>query len=144
MIYQSTEKIREALESYGKLCVQVEENDDFSMVCVLFPGLNKRTQYVGFISTDQDNDVHVIVPKILSVSKRKIPYALAMLNAFNRKFRPVKFYCDEDGDVNVVYDYLTSETDPSASAVKLHFQMARAAIMGANMLNEALEKLPEE
>lgn len=144
MIYQATLKIKEALDSYGNLCVKLEEEDEFSMVCVLFPGYDKSIQYVGFISTDHDNDVHVIVPKILSVSKKELPYALEMLNRFNRIFRPAKFYCDADGDVNVVYDYLISETDPAASAVKLHFQMAKAAVMGARMLREALDKLPAE
>ena len=144
MAFQATMRLKEAFDEHEKLLTIVDEYDDFSVLRVVFPGWQKKPFFMDFVSTDNDNDVHVRVPDIMSVEQEDIPFILPLLNRFNNIFRPAKFVCDNDGTVSVQYDYLRDEEDPAASAVELHFQLAKAAHMGAKLLSRALKYKPWE
>ena len=44
---------------------------------------------------------------------------LEALNALNVKYRYVKFCCDNDGDVNIEYDYPVRSENPENSAEEI-------------------------
>lgn len=139
MMYQATEKIKEAFDVDGRFTTFVEEHESYSMVRVIFPGGATRLLHMDFVSTDNGNDVLVYIPGIITVEPEQLRIVLPLLNKFNSVFRPARFYCDKDGDVNVQYDYLVKDEDPAATAVEQHLLLARAARKGAELLAKELK-----
>ena len=65
-----------------------------------------------FISRDNDNDVAARIFGLVSNTPReKHPRVLETCNILNRKIRYMKFYLDNDGDINVEYDFPVKSSD---------------------------------
>lgn len=124
-MYQMTTKIYEALKQNGNLKVFTEEASESSAVWLQFGIKNGGSYRIRFISTDNDNDVAVRVYSLVSVEESKRANVLTAINKLNRKYRFVKFNMDDDGDVNVEYDYLVNDPDPSASAMELIIRLVK-------------------
>ena len=59
-----------------------------------------------FISQDNDNDVAARIYGLVSnIPQEKHLRVMEACNILNRKIRFIKFYLDEDGDINVEYDF---------------------------------------
>lgn len=59
-----------------------------------------------FVSQDNDNDVAARIYGLVSnIPQEKRLRVMEACNILNRKIRFIKFYLDEDGDINVEYDF---------------------------------------
>lgn len=133
-MYRATRNIYDALRRDGNLKVFTEETAKYSDVWLQFGLKNGGSYRIRFISRDNDNDVAVRVFGFVSVEPRKISKILPVINTLNNKYRFVKFVCDDDGDVNVEYDFPISATRPEESATELVLRIA-------NILDEAYPEL---
>lgn len=118
-MFAATKRIYNALKAKEGLKVFTEENEKSSEVWLQFPVRNGGNYRIKFISTDNDNDVAVRVFGLLRVDDTQKAKILEALNALNVKYRYVKFCCDNDGDVNIEYDYPVRSENPENSAEEI-------------------------
>lgn len=118
-MFAATKRIYNALKAKEGLKVFTEENEKSSEVWLQFPVKNGGNYRIKFISTDDDNDVAVRVFGLLRVDDTQKAKILEALNALNVKYRYVKFCCDNDGDVNIEYDYPVRSENPENSAEEI-------------------------
>ena len=118
-MFAATKRIYNALKAKEGLKVFTEENEKSSEVWLQFPVKNGGNYRIKFISTDDDNDVAVRVFGLLRVDDTQKAKILETLNALNVKYRYVKFCCDNDGDVNIEYDYPVRSENPENSAEEI-------------------------
>ena len=118
-MFAATKRIYNALKAKEGLKVFTEENEKSSEVWLQFPVKNGGNYRIKFISTDNDNDVAVRVFGLLRVDDTQKAKILETLNALNVKYRYVKFCCDNDGDVNIEYDYPVRSENPENSAEEI-------------------------
>ncbi|MBQ9967727.1 MAG: YbjN domain-containing protein [Oscillospiraceae bacterium] len=124
-MFQATQKIYDELKTDPDLKVFTEELDSASMVWLQF-GLNNGGNYrIRFISRDDDNDVAVRIIGLVTVDDAQQSKVLPVLNKLNQKFRYAKFAMDDDGDINIEYDYLVRCPDPSASAREIMIRLVK-------------------
>ena len=118
-MYRATRNIYDALKKEGNLKVFTEDSEKRSEVWLQFGIKNGSSYRIRFISTDDDNDVAVRVFGFISVEPECIHKILPVLNALNQKYRYVKFVCDDDGDINIEYDFPVSASRPEESAKEI-------------------------
>ncbi len=118
-MFAATKRIYSALKAKEGLKVFTAENEKSSEVWLQFPVKNGGNYRIKFISTDDDNDVAVRVFGLLRVDDTQKAKILEALNALNVKYRYVKFCCDNDGDVNIEYDYPVRSENPENSAEEI-------------------------
>lgn len=118
-MFAATKRIYNALKAKEGLKVFTEENEKSSEVWLQFPVKNGGNYRIKFISTDNDNDVAVRVFGLLRMDDTQKAKILEALNALNVKYRYVKFCCDNDGDVNIEYDYPVRSENPENSAEEI-------------------------
>ena len=124
-MFAATKRIYNALKAKEGLKVFTGENEKSSEVWLQFPVKNGGNYRIKFISTDNDNDVAVRVFGLLRVDDTQKAKILEALNALNVKYRYVKFCCDNDGDVNIEYDYLLRSENPENSADEIMFRFVK-------------------
>ena len=118
-MYQATQAIYSALSRVDGYKPFTEDNDTFSEVWLKFALENGGSYRIRFISTNNSNGVKLRVFKLVSLQGDKRVRILPALNFLNNKYRFVKFVCDKDGDVNVIYDYPENTVNPAASAKEM-------------------------
>ena len=125
-MFKATKAIFGALKrSDMNLKVFTEENEKSSRVWLQFGAKNGSSYRIQFISTDDDNDVAVRVFGLISVEDGKGSRVLPVLNQLNSKFRYVKFVMDDDGDINVEYDFPVRATRVEDSAEEIVIRFVR-------------------
>ena len=125
MVYKCTKAIYETLKNDEGLKVFIDETDNTSAAWLQFGIKNGGSYRIRFISKDDDNDVAVRIFELVSVDKSQFAKVLPVINNLNAKYRYVKFVLDNDGDVNVEYDYLMRCPDPAASAMELIIRIVK-------------------
>ena len=106
-MFKATQAIYSALKaSKLELKVFTDENEAQSFVWLQFTAKNGSPYRIQFISRDDDNDVAVRIFSLIHVESSQIEKVLPAINAVNSKFRYTKFVIDNDGDINVEYDFL--------------------------------------
>ena len=118
-MFQATQEIYRELQQVDGFKVFTDEHEKTSDVWLQFSVKNGSSYRIRFISKDDDNDVSVRVFGLVRVETEEKPRILAALNELNVKYRFVKFCCDNDGDVNVEYDYPVNSISPAASAKEM-------------------------
>lgn len=118
-MFQATQEIYRELQQVDGFKVFTDEHEKTSDVWLQFSVKNGSSYRIRFISKDDDNDVSVRVFGLVRVEPEEKPRILAALNELNVKYRFVKFCCDNDGDVNVEYDYPVKAVNPAASAKEM-------------------------
>ena len=116
MMYRATRRIYEELRKDSGLKVFTEEIGNSSVAWLQFGVKNGGSYRIRFISKDDDNDVAVRIFGLIKVSDSQKSRLLPVINSLNSKYRYAKFVLDDDGDLNVEYDYLVRCPDPAASA----------------------------
>lgn len=124
-MHKMTRAIYDQLKATSDYKVFTEESDKTSHVWLQFGIKNGGSYRIRFISHDDDNDVSVRVFSIVTVDEERRPKVLPVINQLNSKFRFVKFVLDNDGDINLEYDYLMDCPDPAASAKELIIRMVQ-------------------
>lgn len=118
-MFKMTKAIYETLKNDEGLKVFTDEAEGTSCAWLQFGIKNGGSYRIRFINTDDDNDTAVRVYSLLSVEGDQKDKVFPVLNKLNRKYRFVKFVMDDDGDINVEYDYPVSAVDPSKSAKEI-------------------------
>ena len=118
MVYQATKKIARAFDEAG-LKHDIIEASGSSAVKAGFRGENVEGVMVHFISSDDDNDVKVVVLNFLKVPAAKRGKVLEVCNNLNYTYRYAKFLLDNDSDVRVEYDLPLRNTDPGNICVEI-------------------------
>ncbi len=109
--FKATGLIVETFEK-NDIKFEVEETSSMEIVCAKFyidggPSVSER-----FISHDDGNDVDVRVTRLIcKVPEAKRSRVLKACNTLNYKIRHLKFVLDDDGDVNVEYDFPENTPD---------------------------------
>ena len=118
MLYKMTKAIQAELSRQEGLKVFTEEHEGSSCVWLSF-GIDGGGHYrINYISTNDGNSVAMRIFGLVTIKDEQRGKMLAAINAINRKYRYLKFVLDDDGDINVHYDYL-DDADPAASVVEL-------------------------
>lgn len=118
-MYKMTHLIYDTLKKIENLKVFTHETEDSSNVWLKFSVENGQSYTIRFISNDDENDVAVRIFSLLYAEESQQAAVLPVLNRLNNRYRFVKFVLDEDGDINVEYDYAVNCPDPAASAKEL-------------------------
>lgn len=113
-MFQASDAICSELKKLG-LKVFTEDHGEQSECWLGFDLTNGASYRIRFISKDNDNDVAVRVFGLVRVDDEKRIKLLPVINSLNVKYRYAKFVCDNDGDINVEYDYPVKCT-PTESA----------------------------
>ena len=124
-MFAATKRIYDKLRAMEGLKVFTEVNEKSSEVWLQFPIKNGGAYRIKFISIDNDNDVAVRVFGLIRVGEAQKPKILETLNTLNNKYRYVKFCCNNDGDVNIEYDYLLRSENPENSADEIMFRFVK-------------------
>lgn len=124
-MFKMTQAIYNKLKADTEWKVFTEESESRSYVWLQFGIKNGGSYRIRFISHDDDKDVSVRVFSLVSVDEERRSKVLPIVNKLNAKYRFVKFVLDDDGDVNVEYDYLTDCPDPAASAEEMVIRIVR-------------------
>lgn len=124
-MFKMTRAIYDELKKDSNLKVFTDEHNDSSNVWLQFGIKNGGSYRIRFISKDDDNDVAVRVFSMLTVDENHRDKVLPALNKLNARFRYVKFVLDDDGDVNLEYDYLVRDPDPAASAREIVIRIVK-------------------
>lgn len=117
-MYKMTQEIYNVLSANNNLKVFTEEKDGHSTVWLQFRTKIGSTYKIRFISTNDQNDVAVRVFSLVNVEEASWPKLLPTINELNREFRFVKFVLDQDGDVNIEYDF-PLESNPTVCAEEI-------------------------
>ncbi|MBQ7850583.1 MAG: hypothetical protein IJ343_12720 [Clostridia bacterium] len=125
MLYQATRAIHAYLSRTTMLNVYTEEKEKYSAVCLDWT-MEYGSQYViRFISGDDKDDVSVRVTELLNVQEPDRAALLPVINGLNNRFPYVKFTLDQNGRVNVSYDYLEPTVHPANSAEEIITHLTR-------------------
>ena len=118
-MFKATREIYEALKKEEGLKAFTEDFEKSSAVWLQFAVKNGGTYRIHLISQDDDNDVEVRVFELAQISEEKKPRMLKLINELNCEYRFTKFTVDEDGDLNVAYDFPVDGENPAACACEL-------------------------
>lgn len=110
-MYKATGIIQEAFDKKG-VKYRVDTAGNTEIVCAGFSIDEGPSVMARFISRDNDNDVALRVLSLINnVPEAKRARVMEACNVLNNKIRYMKFYIDEDGDVNVEFDFPISVCD---------------------------------
>lgn len=115
-MFKMTKVIYDELKKDSKLKVFTDDRGDSSNVWLQFGIKNGGSYRIRFISRDDDNDVAVRVFGLVTIDENHWAKVLPAINKLNAKYRYIKFILDDDGDVNLEYDYLVRCPNPAVSA----------------------------
>ncbi len=124
-MFKATKAIYDELTKEENLKVFVEEDEDRSYVWLQFGIKNGGSYRIRFISNDDDNDVSVRVYGLLSVEGEQKEKVFPALNTLNNKYRFVKFVMDDDGDINIEYDFTVRSVAPEKSAEEIVIRIVK-------------------
>lgn len=124
-MYKMTREIYQELKNTAGLKVFTEETDRSSQVWLQFGIKNGGSYRIRFISRDDDNDVAVRIYGLVTVEEENRAKVLPALNKLNGRFRYVKFAMDDDGEIDLEYDYLVRCPNPVASAEEIVIRMVK-------------------
>lgn len=103
-MFMATRAIRDYFTEKG-VKFDIDETEGSSVIRAGFSGDNVSRVTMLFISKDNDNDVAFRAFGIVRVPEEKRAALLTQVNAMNRKYRYLKFCLDDDGDINMEFDF---------------------------------------
>ena len=110
-MYKATGLIQEVFDKKG-VKYRVDTAGNAEIVCAGFSIDEGPFVIARFISRDNDNDVALRVLSLINnVPEAKRARVMEACNVLNNKVRYMKFYIDEDGDVNVEFDFPVNVCD---------------------------------
>ena len=125
-MFKVTTEIYNALSQVDGLKVFTEDYTNKSEVWLQFGHKTGGGSYrIHFISTKEKNDVAVRVFGLLTVEDSHRDKILPVINKLNNKYRYIKFVLDDDGDVNLEYDFTLRCPDPTVSAEEIVIRMVK-------------------
>lgn len=111
----------------------VNTRDNIEEIRAGFPIDMGPSVIVKFFSRDNDNDVLMRVFGVVSnIPQSKRAAALRACNEINQKARFLKFRIDDDGDINVDYDFPLSLSDACVGPVAYEMFVRTMQILDKN------------
>ena len=126
LLFNTTKEIYDTLTAEGWK-VRTDDREKNSAVIINFRIKNGPPCTIYFISEDDSNYVAVRIFTLISVSNDKREIVIPLLNDLNCEYNFFRFYCDEDGDVDIAYDYLAEGINPAANAKEIAGRMMSVA-----------------
>ena len=114
----------------------VREYDDATVITLGFHLKNTRVEINTVFKTD--DSVALRCYGFLRVNEEQFPQALLCCNSLNQKMRWVKFYVDEDMDVNLEDDAIVDDVTGGKEVFELVMRMAAIADEAYPELNRAI------
>ena len=111
-MYHATEVIAKTFQEKG-LKFRTRETDKYSILEAGFDGKVIQNVVIRFISSDNDNDVSVRSTDIARYPEGKLDLGYKRCNTINEKYRFLKFVMDDEGNVNVQFDFPQEISDDS-------------------------------
>ncbi len=120
ILFRMTQLIYDEMKSYDSdLKIFTEDHDQHSEVWMRFGIKNGGSYRIRYINGDDDNDTAVRVFGIVTLEQDQISKILPLINQLNNEYRYVKFICDNDGDINLEYDFPLNSVNTEKSAVEM-------------------------
>ena len=138
-MFNATAEIEKAFEENGVKC-RISENEQMSGAQIHFVCENIEDLEFRFLSTDDNNDVTMVVPDIMRVAEGKLTEACIIMNRINLENRFVKLVLDEDR-IGAWYDFAKNTENIGAAAVEVAVRFA--AVIDA-LYPQLLETLGEK
>lgn len=126
MVYNASKEISRVFDD-NSINHRINETANTSAVEAGFTGDNAPNFIVRFISTDDDNDVAVRILSFVRVPDSKHTAVLEAINSLQRRFRYVNFTIDDDGEVNIGYDFPLRTENVGSVAVEMFIRMVKIA-----------------
>jgi len=123
-MFKATQAIYQALKQEDGLKVFTDETEHTSRVWLQFSIKNGGSYRISFINSDDDSDTEIRVYSLISADEEHRSKLLPVLNKLNCQYRFVKFTCDDDGDVNLEYDY-PIRSNPATSAMEMVIRIVK-------------------
>lgn len=126
MVYNASKEISRVFDD-NNINHRINETANTSSVEAGYTGDNAPNFIVRFISTDDDNDVAVRILSFVRVPDSKHTAVLEAINSLQRRFRYVNFTIDDDGEVNIGYDFPLRTANVGDVAVEMFIRMVKIA-----------------
>ena len=124
-IYRATREISNAFDKKD-LKYKLNTTSNSSAVEAGYSGDNVSGVKMLFISRDDDNDVAVRAFNVVrGVSEAKRGEVLKLINSLHAKYRYVRFVLDEDGCIDVEYDFPVEGGNIGEASVEIFVRLAK-------------------
>lgn len=134
---KTAELFLEELKQHDLKHLPIHEDDEHVMIPLGFQLKSTRVEIVTLFNTD-DNAVAIRCMGFLKISEDQFPQALMCCNELNKKVRWVKFYIDDDLDINIEDDAIVDEVTGGKEMFELVMRMAAIADDAYPQLNKAI------
>lgn len=101
-------------------------------------GIKSTNITIHVIFDDNDYTVAIRCFGFLKISEDQFPQALVCCNELNQKKRWVKFYIDNDGEINIEDDAIVDNITAGSELLELVMRMAAIADEAYPILNRAI------
>lgn len=131
--WKATNLIAEKFEDCG-FDFEVRENEgsreNISRIVIKFGVAGSGYAAINFLSSDDDNDVSVRAYQLISqIPEGKRPRMLEACNRVMHRKRYLKFVIDDDGDLNVEYDFPQKLSDDMVPEIALEMLVRMRKIL---------------
>ncbi len=134
---KAAELFLEELKKRDLKHLEIREDDKHVLIPLGFQLKSTRVEIVTVFNTD-DNAVAIRCMGFLTISEDQFPQALMCCNELNKKVRWVKFYIDDDLDINIEDDAIVDEITGGKEMFELVMRMAAIADDAYPQLNKAI------
>lgn len=117
-MYRSIAEIHQAFDKKG-LKHAVNQVQDKWIIETVMGGDASKYKFLFIKTDDEDNDVAVRVFSIANVPNAKRMQALRLLNKLQLQYRYVRLNLDDDGDINMEYDFPVEFSPIGEGAVEM-------------------------
>ena len=135
-MFKETQLFMEELEKNDLSGTLVEEDDENNIVRLLF-GLQSTDMRV-YLFFEADGHLGIRCNSFLRVTEDQFPAAVICCNELNKEMRWVKFYIDDDRDVNLEDDAILDPHSAGKEAFELIMRMATIADEAYPLINKAI------
>ncbi len=117
-MYQAISEIHRAFDNAG-IKHSVEHRGTHWSIEAGMSGDASTYNFIFYKSDDSGSDVSIRVFRLANVSRSKRAEAYRCINGLQQKYRYVRFVLDDDGDINMEYDFPASYSPIGEGAVEM-------------------------
>ena len=132
-MYKAIAEVHKAFDKAG-IKHKVDQIGDHWMINTGMTGKFSTYQFLFIKTDDTGNDIAMRIFKLVNFPKHKAAAALTVLNSLQQEYRYLRFVLDDDGDVNVEYDFPAAYSPIGDGALEM-------VLRTTNILDECYPKL---
>lgn len=134
---KAAELFIEELSKHDMKHLPIREDGKRTLIPLGFQLKHTRAEILT-VFTDEDNSVAIRCMGFLSVNEEQFPQALLCCNGLNQRMRWVKFYVDDDLDINIEDDAIVDDVTGGKEIFELVMRMAAIADEAYPEINRAI------